>query len=59
MRVVYWGTYDTGKPRNRIMISGLRENGVEVIECHAEVWMGIEDKSQVSGWPKRLRLLSR
>jgi len=59
MRVVYWGTYDTGKPRNRIMIRGLKENGVEVIECHAEVWKGIEDKSQVSGWPNRLRLLVR
>jgi glycosyltransferase involved in cell wall biosynthesis len=41
------------------MIRGLKENGVEVIECHVEVWKGIEDKSQVSGWPKRLRLLSR
>jgi len=41
------------------MIRGLRENGVEVIECHAEVWKGIEDKSQVSNWPDRLRLLVR
>ena len=59
MRVVYWGTYDTGKPRTRILIRGLRENGLEVIECHADVWRGIEDKSQVSGWPKRFYLLLR
>lgn len=59
MRVVYWGTYDTGKPRNRIMIRGLKENGIQVFECHADVWAGIEDKSQVSGWLNRLRLLVR
>jgi glycosyltransferase involved in cell wall biosynthesis len=59
MRVVFWGTYDTGKPRTRILMRGLRENGLEVIECHADVWSGIEDKSQVSGWPKRLYLLVR
>lgn len=59
MRVVYWGTYDTGKPRNRIMIRGLKENGIEVLECHADVWGRIEDKSQVSGWSQRLRLLVR
>ncbi|HUT70495.1 MAG TPA: glycosyltransferase [Desulfatiglandales bacterium] len=59
MRVVYWGTYDTGKPRTRILIRGLRENGLEVIECHADVWGGIEDKSQVSSWLKRFHLLFR
>lgn len=59
MRVVYWGTYDMGKPRNRIMIRGLRENGVEVLECHANIWEGIEDKSQVSGWTDRIRILVR
>ena len=56
LRVVAWGTYDLGKPRVRILLRGLRENGVEVIECHQDVWRGIEDKSQVSGWRERLRL---
>ena len=59
MRVVYWGTYDTGKPRNRILIKGLRANGTEVIECHKDIWAGIEDKSQVSGWKKKLGILLR
>ena len=59
MRVVYWGTYDTGKPRNRIMIRGLRENGVEVVECHREVWSGVEDKSQISGLRGKLEFLVR
>lgn len=57
LRVVFWGTYDTGKPRVRILLRGLRENGVEVIECHSEVWEGVEDKSQVFGWIARFRLL--
>lgn len=57
MRIVFWGTYDTGKPRVRILLRGLRENGVEVIECHKEVWSGIEDKSQIKGFARKLRLL--
>ena len=56
-RVVFWGTYDTGKPRTRIMLRGLKDNGIQVLECHADVWGGIEDKSQVFTWPDRLRLL--
>jgi glycosyltransferase involved in cell wall biosynthesis len=54
MRIVYWGTYDIGKPRNRIIIQGLKENGVQVIECHANVWEGVEDKSQLSGIKPKL-----
>ncbi|MGA1871612.1 MAG: glycosyltransferase [bacterium] len=55
MQVVYWGTYDTGKPRNRIMIRGLREKGIQVVECNANVWKGIEDKSQLSGIIAKIR----
>jgi len=33
MRVCYFGTYDSTYTRNRLMIQGLRENGVEVVEC--------------------------
>lgn len=54
LRVVLWGTYDIGKPRNRILIQGLRENGFDVIECHAPIWQGIEDKSQVRSRRRRL-----
>ncbi|MDD5578649.1 MAG: glycosyltransferase [Methylobacter sp.] len=57
MRVVFWGTYDTGKPRVRILIRGLKENGVDVLECHKEVWNEIEDKSQVTHWNTKIRLL--
>jgi glycosyltransferase involved in cell wall biosynthesis len=47
MRIVFWGTYDTGKPRVRILLRGLKESGVDVIECHKTVWKDIEDKSQL------------
>lgn len=48
LRVIAWGSYDLGKPRVRILLRGLRENGVEVLECHRDVWQGVEDKSQVA-----------
>ncbi|GAB3334373.1 glycosyltransferase [Marilutibacter aestuarii] len=50
MRVVFWGTYDTGKPRTRILREGLSRQGVELHEIHASTWEGIEDKSQLRGF---------
>lgn len=47
MRVLLWGTYDTGKPRVRILRQGLLECGVDVAECHVDLWSGIEDKSRI------------
>jgi glycosyltransferase involved in cell wall biosynthesis len=35
MRVCYLGPFDPNYPRNRIIIKGLRKNGVEVIECNS------------------------
>ena len=32
MKVLYFGSYDPGYARNRVLISGLKKNGVEVIE---------------------------
>lgn len=59
MRIVSWGTYDTGKPRIRILLQGLRESGVELETIHAPVWNGIEDKSQLRGWQAGLRIAVR
>jgi glycosyltransferase involved in cell wall biosynthesis len=58
MRAVFWGTFDLGKPRNRILLRGLEENGTEVLLCHRDVWSGVEDKSRLRG-PQRLRFLLR
>lgn len=33
MKVCYFGIYDPSYARNRILIEGLRQNGVEVLEC--------------------------
>lgn len=37
MKVCYFGIYDSSYSRNRILIDGLRQNGVEVIECQSRV----------------------
>jgi len=46
IRVCYFGIYDPTYSRNKILISGLRANGVEVIECN--------DRSH--GWKKYYNL---
>jgi glycosyltransferase involved in cell wall biosynthesis len=52
MKVCYFGTYRAEYSRNQILIEGLRQNGVEVIECHQTLWRGIEDRVAVTkgGW---------
>ena len=44
MRVLYFGTYERGYPRNAQVISCLRGAGVEVVERHEAVWDGREHK---------------
>lgn len=36
MKVLYFGFYDPGYARNRVLIGGLRANGIEVLECRDE-----------------------
>jgi len=52
MTVCYWGTYDSGYPRNRILIAGLRAGGVDVRECHFPLWKDTAQKLRHarSGW---------
>lgn len=59
LRVLVWGTYDRGKPRTRILIRGLRAEGIDVTECHADVWRDLEDKTGLRGPARRLWLLVR
>ncbi|MFO7624069.1 MAG: glycosyltransferase, partial [Anaerolineales bacterium] len=51
-RVCYFGTYRSEYSRNRIMIEGLRQAGVQVIECHEQLWKGIPDRVEAAsgGW---------
>ena len=57
LRVCWFGTWREDYSRNRIMIEGLRRNGVEVVECHAALWGGIEDRVKLArgGWAGPLR----
>jgi glycosyltransferase involved in cell wall biosynthesis len=44
VRVLLFGTYERGYPRNAQVISCLRGAGVEVVERHVPVWEGEEEK---------------
>lgn len=57
IRIVMWGTFDLGKPRVRILERGLKDNGIEIIRCHRDLWTGIEDKSQIRGKLYKLFLM--
>ncbi len=57
--VMVWGTYDTGKPRVRIMLAALRRAYASLREVHVAVWDGVEDKSQERGLRRRLALAWR
>jgi glycosyltransferase involved in cell wall biosynthesis len=54
LRVCFFGTYRAGYVRNQVMIAGLRAQGVEVYECHATLWRGVEDRVEQAkgGWKK-------
>lgn len=58
MKICFWGTYDIGKPRVRILLEGLRASGNNVSEIHAEPWREVADKSQIgSVWTLLFLLL--
>ena len=59
MKICYFGTYDRKRPRNRLIIQGLKENGIEVIECHFSLWKEIDDKSQIKAAGKKLGIFIR
>lgn len=43
-RVLYFGPYNPAYARNRVLIKGLRENGVEIIECQGSTWRELWQK---------------
>ncbi|MCH8843604.1 MAG: glycosyltransferase [SAR324 cluster bacterium] len=59
IRIVAWGTYDLSKPRTRILLRAIREAGVDIVECHQDVWGGVEDKSRISGLVAVIRVFGR
>lgn len=47
-RVIYFGTYRNEYSRNRIMLESLRQASIEVVECHASLWVSIEDRVEAA-----------
>ena len=58
-RVVFLGSYDRGKPRVRNLLEGARRAGIDIIECNADIWSNVEDKSRLGTLRLRLRYLFR
>lgn len=58
-RHVVWGTFDTGKPRVRMLIEALQIGNPDLPIFHRSPWQGIEDKSQLRGLLTKLVLLLR
>lgn len=42
--LVFWGTYDTGKPRQRLLRDAAAALGFQVSEINAAIWCGLDDK---------------
>src|SRR5947208_14316543 len=62
MKVCYWGTFERQYPRNAVLISGLRQNGIEVVECDFALWkegFRYNKLTLLSGFVIKLRLISR
>lgn len=56
MRVAYVSTDDISRPRNEIILEGLRELGYST-HCYSEnAWKGIKDKSFATRWRDRLKV---
>jgi len=54
MRLAWIGTYESDYPRTRVLIAGLRERGVDVVECHRPVWELTRHKAGAFLSPARL-----
>lgn len=54
LRLLWLGTYESDYPRTRVLIAGLRELGVEVVECHRPVWELTRHKAGEFLSPRRL-----
>jgi glycosyltransferase involved in cell wall biosynthesis len=62
MKVCYWGTFEREYPRNAVLIAGLRQNGVEVVECHYALWKeGFRSNKMalLAGFGNKLRFVGR
>ncbi len=59
VRLLWLGSYESDYPRNRVLITGLQELGVEVVECHTPLWEQQRHKAGSFLRPKRLAATGR
>ncbi|MCK4233170.1 glycosyltransferase [candidate division WOR-3 bacterium] len=58
--VCYFGTYLPEYPRNKVLIEGLRLQGINVKECHYPLWHGIEPRiSKIKGLRRKAFLTAK
>ncbi|HHF3034288.1 TPA: glycosyltransferase [Vibrio diabolicus] len=58
-KIIFWGTYDIGKPRVRLLVEAAQSLGYQTEQIHYHVWKGVEDKSQIDSWRRRISLIFR
>lgn len=56
-RLAVWGTFDTGKPRVRMLIEAARRIDPGLCMANRNPWEGIEDKSQIAGIVAKLKVV--
>ena len=44
MKVCFFGTYEKNYSSNRVIIKGLKKNGIDIIECHVSLWEKYRNK---------------
>jgi glycosyltransferase involved in cell wall biosynthesis len=55
--LIIWGSYDTGKPRVRLLIKAAGYLGYQISEIHYRIWEDIEDKSQIKSVKTILKIV--
>jgi glycosyltransferase involved in cell wall biosynthesis len=56
VRLMWLGTYERSYSRTRVLVSGLRELGADVVECHRPLWELTRHKAGGFLSPRRLPL---
>jgi glycosyltransferase involved in cell wall biosynthesis len=46
-----FGTYEAGYDRNQVLMRGMREAGIEVVECHVPLWESMRYKTSALKGP--------
>ncbi len=58
MRVCMFGTYEAGYDRNQVLMRGMREAGIEVVECHVPLWESMRYKTSAFKGPAQYLVIA-